>query len=508
MVALRALLTGHGVAVAVLAAAGSTVALAVPVAGSSQVATPPKAKLSLSRRAGPPGTRVRLRGRGFPRRARVLLRFGGKRLRTVRARRSGRFRLAFRVPPRRPGVYGLVARARGRSLPPRRRVARIRFRVTPASPPGSGAGPNDPVATATYTNPVFPNSAPDPGVMRDGSGYYYAYTTGSLFPVLRSVDLVQWTRIGTALAQRPSWVVASGDSHPWAPSVLRSSRACPGGAAAPCYFLYYVGLSGQHTPATHCVGVAYSTTPGGPFTDLGPIPDQANATDASGRPPGCGDDAGYSNIDPAPFVDVDGRVFLYLTTDRGCAAPAPGQECPLQPTISVIPLTDDLVRAAGPRKPLFGGDAGTWEQSEAPTVENPWMERRSGRYYLFYSGGSYLGAYGMGYATASAAMGDSGPTPFTKSPQNPILEQAAGGPSPGGGSASVLSPGGGSLVRGPQGGDWLVYHGRTGGYAEPRTLRIDRVVWNSDGTPSTSGPNSDGPVSVKGPTATPQSPVP
>src|SRR5215218_8890494 len=96
MVALRALLTGHGVAVAVLAAAGSTVALAVPVAGSSQVATPPKAKLSLSRRWGPPGTRVRLRGRGFPRRARIVLRFGGKRLRKVRAERSGRFRLGFR----------------------------------------------------------------------------------------------------------------------------------------------------------------------------------------------------------------------------------------------------------------------------------------------------------------------------------------------------------------------------------------------------------------------------
>jgi len=343
-------------------------------------------------------------------------------------------------------------------------------------------------------------------VLRNGSGDYYAYTTGSLFPVLRSADLVHWRAIGTALTQRPSWVVASGDSHPWAPSVLRSSRACPGGDAGPCYFLYYVGLSGQHTPATHCVGVAYSTGPGGPFTDLGPIPDEANATDSSGRPPGCGDDAGYSNIDPAPFLDVDGRVLLYLTTNRRCAAPTPGQECPLQPTISVIPLTADLVRAAGPRKPLFAGDAGTWEQSKAPTVENPWMERRNGRYYLFYSGGNYLGAYGMGYATAAAPMGDSGA--HTKSPQNPILQEASGGFPPNGGSAGVLSPGGGSLVRGPRGGDWLVYHGRAGGYTEPRTLRIDRVVWNSDRPVSAGGPNSDGPVSIRGPTATPQSPGP
>jgi beta-xylosidase len=370
-----------------------------------------------------------------------------------------------------------------------------------------GSGPDPNRSVATYTNPVFRGSAPDPGVLRDGRGDYYAYTTGSLLPVLRSTDLVRWTEVGTALKQRPSWVIPSGDSHPWAPSVLRSSRACPGSAAGPCYFLYYVGLSRQDAPPTHCVGAAYSTGPAGPFTDLGPIQHLANATDASGRPPGCGDDAGYSNIDPAPFVDVDGRVYLYLATNRRCAAPAPGRECPLQPTISVIPLTDDLVHAARPRKPLFGGDAGTWEQSEAPTVENPWMVRRNDRYYLFYSGGNYLGAYGMGYATAATPMGDSGPTPFTKSPQNPILREVPGGLGPNGGSVGVLSPGGGSLVRGPQGGDWLVYHGRTGGYTEPRTLRIDRVVWNSDGTVS-AGPNSEGPVSVKGPSTTPQSPVP
>jgi arabinan endo-1,5-alpha-L-arabinosidase len=326
--------------------------------------------------------------------------------------------------------------------------------------------------------------------LRVSEGDYYAYATGTNFPVLRSPDLVHWTRAGTALAARPAWVVPTGDSHPWAPSVLRSSRPCPGAPAGPCYLLYYTGLSGQHTPSTHCVGVAVSSLPGGPFQDRGPLSADGGGLDASSRPPGCGDDAGYSHIDPAPFVDVDGRTYLYLTSNRRCTTETPGQACAFLPTISVIPLAPDLVHAAGPRRALFGGAAGTWEQqgSGAPVVENPWVERRpDGRYYLFYSGGSYQAAYGMGYATASSAIGDTGSTPFQKSSSNPILKEANG----------VLSPGGGAVIRGPRGGDWLVYHGRAGGYTQPRTLRLDPVVWGSGGG-----------VSIGGPTSAPRSPVP
>jgi arabinan endo-1,5-alpha-L-arabinosidase len=393
-----------------------------------------------------------------------------------------------------------VAGARKRGVPRRRRVARERFRITESEPaPGAATSPPASPSTgpslpssrprpATYTNPVFGESAPDPMVLGAGNGDYYEYSTGSLFPVLHSRDLVHWTRKGTALAARPSWVVPTGDSNPWAPSVLRSSQACPGAGSGPCYFLYYVGLSGQHSPDTHCVGVAFSTGPAGPFQDRGPLPDQSGGLDSSGRPPGCGDNAGYSNIDPAPFVDLDGKVYLYLTTNRRCSTEPPGQACPYLPAISAIPLAADLMHATGARKPLLDGAAGSWEQQGgAPTVENPWVERHNGRYFLFYSGGNYKAAYGMGYATASSPMGDPGPTPFIKSSSNPILKERAG----------VLSPGGGSVVRGPHGGDWLVYHGRAGDYTQPRTLRIDPVVWGSGGT-----------VSINGPTSTPQKPVP
>ena len=88
----------------------------------------------------------------------------------------------------------------------------------------------------------------------------------------------------------------------------------------------------------------------------------------------------------------------------------------------------------------------------------------------------------MGSATATSPAG-----PFKKASINPILRQ----------TADVLSPGGGAVTRRPQGGDWMVYHGRAGSYAAARTLRIDPLVWKKEGS-----------VRVQGPTTGLKSPAP
>jgi beta-xylosidase len=202
-------------------------------------------------------------------------------------------------------------------------------------------------------------------------------------------------------------------------------------------------------------------------------------------PLGCGDAGGRGNIDPSPFIDSSGQAYLYLSTDTSCTSGS----CVLEPTISVIPLTSNLLQAAGARTPLFTGAAGTWEAvgTQAPTVEAPSMELHNGTYYLFYSGGSWRTAYGMGYATASSPTG-----PFTKSPANPILAQ----------TPSVLSPGGGdALVTGPHGGLWMVYAARAGSYSAQRMLRIDPFKWVAPSSPGTpDAPHISGPSTGQQPT--------
>ncbi|MGE5636002.1 MAG: family 43 glycosylhydrolase [Nocardioidaceae bacterium] len=337
-------------------------------------------------------------------------------------------------------------------------------------------------AAAGYQNPVF-SRFPDPMVLDNNRsrGDYYAYATGNNFPNVRSADLVHWQAAGSAFTSRPSWVVQSGDYHPWAPSVLQLDTPCPEENAGPCYVMYYTGLGAGITPAANCVAVATATRPGGPFRDLGRLEDLNRSRDQSGRPIGCGDDRGYGNIDPAPFVDSDGQAYLYVSTDFRCAAPAPQSTCPLAPTISVIPLTADRLHAAGPRQELFTG-TDNWEQAGGvKKVENPWMERRGSTYYLLYSGGDWQVAYGMGYATGPSPTGA-----FDKAAANPILTP----------TADVRGPGGGSATTGPQGGPWLVYHGFQIG-TDTRQLRIDPVSWSADVT-----------LSINGPTSTPQSPLP
>jgi beta-xylosidase len=216
--------------------------------------------------------------------------------------------------------------------------------------------------------------------------------------------------------------------------------------------------------------VATADAPAGPFRDHGVLTRSDGSVDPDRGPIGCGDREGFSNIDPAPFVDTDGSAYLYLsTTHDGTGA--------TNRHLAVIPLGADLSHAAGPRRVLFGAT----EPWEAGVVEGPWMHRRGSTYYLFYSGGRYTDAsYAMGYATSASPTG-----PFTKAADNPILES----------TADVIGPGGGSVTMGPCGDDWMLYHGRAipGG---PRALRIDPLVWNTESWPVS--------VSVRGPTTTPQ----
>jgi beta-xylosidase len=295
---------------------------------------------------------------------------------------------------------------------------------------------------------------------------YYAYSTGSRFPVIHSANLVDWETVGYAFDAPPSW--SSG--NPWAPSVLAVNQPCPdrpaGSTATTCFYLYYVSLNNALATPSNCIGVATADTPAGPFRDKGILTRSDGAVDPVRGPIGCGDSGGYSNIDPAPYVTPGGTPYLYLSTGHDATGA-------WKRTLSVIPLAADRIHAAGSRRALFGATR-AWE---AGVVEAPWVMRRNSIYYLFYSGGNFGDAsYAAGYAIAFSPTGT-----FTKPSGNPILRS----------TTDVIGPGGGSVTKSPSGADWMLYHGRAiaGG---PRTLRIDPLVW------------SGSQVTVRGPTTTPQ----
>ena len=300
-----------------------------------------------------------------------------------------------------------------------------------------------------YRNPVHPGYFADPFVLRTG-GRYVAYGTGAIvdgraFEVLVSSDLVSWRPAGGALELLP----ASAGTDYWAPEVAEHDGR---------WWMYYsigVGDRGHH------LRVAVADDPTGPFRDLGTdlTPDERFA------------------IDPHPFRDEDGTWYLFHARDV-----IEGERVG---TMLAVDVLEDMTRLRGePRTVLT--PTGDWQiflrdremygaVRDWHTLEGPFVRRHAGRYWLFYSGGSWLEpTYAVGYAVADHPLG-----PWTEpAGAVPLLRTVPG---------RVIGPGHNSLVAGPSGADVIVYHA----WDPERTARrmcIDPVVWSPSG-PRVLGPS-------------------
>ncbi len=301
----------------------------------------------------------------------------------------------------------------------------------------------------TFRNPVHPGTFADPFVLRHGN-WYYAYGTDNqhdrpmAFDVLRSRNLVHWTSLGRSLGglERTS-------RDYWAPEVAFEDGR---------FHLYYsvgVGDTG------HGIRVATAVNPEGPFEDSGTslTPHERFAIDAH------------------PFRDDDGTWYLFYARDR-----LEGDR--VGTSLAVDRLTD-MAMLAGSPSPVLSASA-DWQLYEAGrsmygavmdwyTLEGPFVVKRQGRYWCFYSGGAWTGSgYGVSYAVADGPLG-----PWTEpSHAGPALMRSRPGLAEGPGHNSVISA--------PNGDDYLVYHAWDAAHTT-RRMCIDRLWWTPEG-PRTDGP--------------------
>lgn len=295
-----------------------------------------------------------------------------------------------------------------------------------------GPGPKPP-----YMNPVVPFDCPDPGVAAlAADGGFAMVCTGGRFPVRRSADLVFWDDSGAALLPdgKPTWAANGGRN--WAPEIHR---------VAGRYVAYYTSVNGADMLA---VGAASASDPFGAWTDRGaPLVE-----------------APVGVIDASYFKDRDGKHYLLYKIDGN----SQGQPTP----IYLRELAADGLSFAAGSQPveILRNDGATWEGG---VVEAPWLVRRSGTYYLFYSGNVYDHRYRTGVARASAVTG-----PYQKRGA-PIL----------GNNERWVGPGHGSIVA-IEGEDFFVYHAWPaapgGGHdqAAGRHVLVDRIAWGEDGWPT------------------------
>jgi beta-xylosidase len=180
-------------------------------------------------------------------------------------------------------------------------------------------------------------------------------------------------------------------------------------------FVMYFSAMNPSMHKSHCIGVAVSKMAAGPYKSA-----QEPLICVSGR----------DVIDPAPFLDDNGA--LYLAWKLG------GQMKKFHPEIYLTRLSPDGLRLVGGNIPLITNDQ-AWE---GINVEAPYLLKRGGTYYLFYSGNLFQTVrYGVGYAVSRTITG-----PYVKSPSNPILSSSV---------QAGYGPGEETVFRDVCGSDWL-----------------------------------------------------
>jgi len=287
----------------------------------------------------------------------------------------------------------------------------------------------------TWTNPVIATDFPDPSIVRDENAYWATSTSSATapgFPLMRSTDLIHWTRVGQLFPKLPSW---ASDSF-WAPEIFVDADGVR---------LYYAA---RQRGGRLCVAVATAPRVSGPYTDRGPLVCQ---------PAG--------SIDPTRTRDRYGRLFLVWKED--------GNAVGRGSAIWRQRLTDDGLRLVGtPKLMLRSHDA--WEGA---VVEAPSIVVHGGWTYLFYSGNTYGSLrcrYALGVARARSLAG-----PFQRAPRNPVLRSGGG----------WRCPGHTSFIEDTAGHTLVMYHAypRVGAGSAGREALLDPVRWGSDGWPSVSG---------------------
>lgn len=296
--------------------------------------------------------------------------------------------------------------------------------------------------------PAWDGYLADPFVLRLPDGSYAAYGSGPpadqsprgerVFQSLSSRDLRTWQPRGPVLDRLPE---TCGDEY-WAPEVALVDGF---------YWLYY---SVGHGIRGHHLRVARSTTPFGPFEDTGTVltPNERFA------------------IDPHPFLDVDGRSYLFYARDV-LDHPRPGTH------LAVLPLAAPTSPAAEPvpvlaphadwqiyeRGRLMYGRRQDWH-----TLEGPSVIRRHGRLWMTYSAGAWTGpGYAVSWAVADDPLG-----PWTPAPPDALPLLRTGG--------ELVGPGHNSLTTSPEQHDVIAFHSWNRQLTR-RQMRLHKLHVGADG---------------------------
>lgn len=310
------------------------------------------------------------------------------------------------------------------------------------APPDINYAPHVVLDLETVTDVDGAPDIADPHVIKVGPVWYlYATQTKKDLHVWWSDDLETWHRQGPVWTPTPgTW---NDQGQVWAPHVEASDQG---------YYLYYT--------ADMEIGVAHSSTPTGPFTEVHGHPF------VGGGFGGIGD--GQYDYDPgdgeydhtAAFImdHEEKAIDAFLLNHGGTLTFYFSAYTPLS-VIQAVGMKDMVTLEDQAPTVLLESDVTGWEGFVA---EGVWVVEHEGRFHLMYSGnGANQPAYAVGVAVGDDPLG-----PFVKYDENPILHQNP--------DAGFFGPGHHSMAPGAFDDRLMFYHTKVS--AEPAFDRRIRYV--------------------------------
>lgn len=300
--------------------------------------------------------------------------------------------------------------------------------------------------TFTYTNT---NSTEGACTTGQGTGWL---TVQNHCPII-GPDFSSWTGLQTPLAYNNHT-----NTDVWAPSVLYANGT---------YYQYYAIPYQPSTGAEAVIGLATSTTPWGPWTDKGYV--VTSWTAATTQPPapnpwGFTSTTTWNAIDPAPFIDADGKWWMVFGSWQDGT-----HLVQLDPTTG-LRIDNNMYKVA----------------TRAAGEEGPFIYYWNGYYYYF----APINVCCQGTASLYRTI-----VGRSRTVTGPYLDRGGIDLANGGGTilvsshANIYGPGGGSVFTdtgadGTQSIPTFIYHYYDGNKNGAPTLGINRLVFDSDGWPS------------------------
>lgn len=295
---------------------------------------------------------------------------------------------------------------------------------------------------AFYVNPLE-DSAPDPQIVKHGDTYYLYVTGGKMLQVRTSKNLLNWSEKKTIFQlSQTSW----GKEKCWAPEVYEYEGK------------FYLFFCGKDSKGIFHGSVAVCDTPDGTFEPIGDAP-LLNFS--------------YSVIDLSFFEDDDGRTYIYYSKDNSTNK-IDGKK--VSQTYAVEVSNDFTKLLCDPV--LISTPTESWELKSGNVIwnEGPVVFKVNGTYYLLYSANYYKSAdYAVGYCTSDS------PLKFFDKPKNGSIIKGNG--------TTLTGPGHCNILR-AEGEIYLTYHAHTvpPNTEQGRSLYIDKLIVNEDGTLYVNGP--------------------